>query len=184
MSTKTALFTSLGSESAPEQARPILEKVQKDFHFIPNLYGTFANSPALLEAYIALEAAFEKTRLSPTERQFVLLAASLENACQYCTAAHSTVLKQFLRVPPEVVAAVRSGSPVSDHKLSVLVNLTREIVSARGYVAQQTIDSFLAAGYRKEQVLEVLIGVALKTISNYTDHLSPNKLDTAFAAER
>jgi len=184
MSTKTALFTSLELESAPEQARPTLEKVQKGFHFIPNLYGTFANSPALLEAYMALDAAFEKTRLSPTERQLVLLAASVENACQYCTAAHSTVLKQFLRVPAEVVAAVRSGSPVFDRKLNVLVNLTREIVSARGYVDQQTIDSFLTAGYQKEQVLEVLIGVALKTISNYTDHLSPNELDKAFAADR
>jgi hypothetical protein len=118
MSTKAALFTSLGSESAPEQARPILEKVQKGFHFIPNLYGTFANSPALLEAYTAVDAAFEKSRLCSTERQLVLLAASVENACQYCTAAHSTVLKQVLRVPPEVVAAVRSGSPVSDHKLN------------------------------------------------------------------
>jgi hypothetical protein len=64
------------------------------------------------------------------------------------------------------------------------VNLTKEIVSARGHVDQQTIDSFLAAGYQKEQVLEVLIGVALKTISNYTDHLSPNELDNAFAADR
>jgi len=184
MSTKTALFTSLGLESAPEQARPMLEEVQKGFHFIPNLYGTFANSPALLEAYVSLDAAFEKTRLNPTERQIVLLATSVENECQYCIAAHSTLLKQFLRVPPEVVAAVRSGSPVSDHKLNVLVNLTREIVRARGYVDQQTIESFLAAGYQKEQVLEVLIGVALKTISNYTDHISPNELDKAFAAER
>jgi uncharacterized peroxidase-related enzyme len=184
MSTKTALFNSLGLESASEQARPILEKVQKGFQFIPNLYGTFANSPALLEAYMVLDSAFEKTRLSPTERQLVLLAASVENACQYCTAAHSTVLKQFLKVPPEVVVAVRSGSPVSDHKLNALVNLTKEIVGARGYVDQQTIDSFLAAGYQKEQVLEVLIGVALKTISNYTNHLSPNELDEAFAVER
>ncbi|HEY7306150.1 MAG TPA: carboxymuconolactone decarboxylase family protein [Bryobacteraceae bacterium] len=156
----------------------------KGFSLHSQPYGTFANSPALLEAYMALDAAFEKTRLSPTERQLVLLAVSVENACRYCTAAHSTVLKQFLRVPPEVVAAVRSGSPVSDHKLNVLVNLTREIVSARGYVDQQTIDSFLAASYQKEQVLEVLIGVALKTISNYTDHLSPNEVDKAFAAER
>jgi uncharacterized peroxidase-related enzyme len=184
MSKKTTLFISLGLESAPEKSRPILEKVQQVFKFIPNLFGTFANSPALLEGYTALDAAFEKTQLSPVERQLVLLAASVENACPYCTAAHSTVLKRFLNVPPEVVAAVRSGSPVSNQKLNALVNLTKEIVSARGHVGPPTIDSFIAAGYRKEQVLEVLIGVALKTISNYTDHLSPNELDQAFAAER
>ena len=184
MSTQIALFASLDLESAPEKSRPILEQVQKVFTFIPNLYGTFANSPALLEGYTGLDAAFEKTQFSPVERHVVLLAASVENECPYCRAAHSTVLKHFLKVPPEVVAAVRSGSPVGDSKLNALVNLTREIVSARGHVRASTIDGFVAAGYRKEQVLEVLIGVALKTISNYTDHLSPNELDQPFAAER
>jgi len=184
MSTKTTLFTSLGLESAPERSRPVLESIQKAFTFIPNLYGTFANSPALLEGYTALDAAFEKTQLSPVERQVVLLAVSVENACPYCTAAHSTVLKRFLKVPPEIVAAVRSGSLLSDHKLNALVDLTKEIVHVRGHVDPRTIESFVEAGYRKEQVLEVLIGVALKTISNYTDHLSPHEPDPAFAAER
>ena len=184
MNTKTTLFTSLGLESAPAKSRPILEEIQQAFTFIPNLFGTFANSPALLEGYTALDAAFEKTQLSPVERQVVLLAASVENACPYCTAAHSTVLKRSLNVPPAIVAAVRSGSPVSDPKLNAFVNLTKEIVGARGHVRPPTIDSFLAAGYRKEQILEVLIGVGLKTLSNYTDHLSPNELDQAFAAER
>ena len=146
MSTQTALFTSLSLESAPEKSRPILENVLKVFKFIPNLYGTFANSPALLEGYTALDAAFEKTHLSPVERQLVLLAASVENACPYCRAAHSTVLKHFLGVPPEVVSAVRSGLPVADHKLNALVDLTKEIVSAWGHAGPSTAFSRLDTG--------------------------------------
>jgi alkylhydroperoxidase family enzyme len=93
------------------------------------------------------------------------------------------VLKAFLHVPAEVVTAVRSNAPVSDPKLNALVALTKEIVSERGHVSAQTMESFLAAGYRKDQVLEVLIGVALKTMSNYLDHISPTELDPAFRAE-
>jgi uncharacterized peroxidase-related enzyme len=164
-------------ETAPEKSRPLLEKIQKSFKFIPNLYGVFANSAVLLEGYLGLEGAFEKASLSATERHIVLLAASVENSCKYCTAAHSRVLKAFLHVPAEVVSAVRSNLAVPDPKLNALVALTKEIVSERGHVRAQTTENFLAAGYRKEQVLEVLIGVALKTISNYLDHISPTELD-------
>ena len=103
---------------------------------------------------------------------------------KYCTAAHSTVLKAFLHVPAEVVSAIRSNLPLPDPKLNSLVVLTREIVVKRGHVEAQTIENFLAAGYRKDQILEVLIGVALKTMSNYADHISPTELDPAFQAER
>ena len=78
---------------------------------------------------MGLEGAFEKGTLSAVERSIVLLAASVENSCRYCTAAHSTVLKAFLHVPAEVVSAVRSNLPLSDPKLESLVALTREIVS-------------------------------------------------------
>jgi AhpD family alkylhydroperoxidase len=141
-----------GVETAPEKSRPLLEKIQKSFKFIPNLFGVFANSPVLLEGYLGLEGAFDKGSLSAVERSIVLLTASVENSCKYCTAAHSSVLKAFLHVPSEVVSAVRSNLPLPDQKLNSLVVLTREIVSERGHVGAQTIENFLAAGYRKDQI--------------------------------
>ncbi len=183
MSTQTNLFAPVGVEAAPEKSRPLLEKIQKSFKFIPNLFGVFANSAVLLEGCLGLESVFDKGSLSAVERSIVLLAASVENNCRYCTAAHSTVLKAFLHVPAEVVSAVRSDLPLPDPKLNSLVVLTREIVSERGHLGARTIENFLAAGYRKDQILEVLIGVALKTMSNYLDHISPTELDPAFQAE-
>ena len=183
MSTQHSLFSPLGLETAPEKSRLFLEKTQRSYKFIPNMFGTFANSPILLEGYLGLEGVFEKGSLTGAERHLVLLAASIENECDYCVAAHSTVLKKFLHVPAEVVSAVRSNLPLPDPKSNALVALTREMVVKRGRVEAQTIENFLAAGYRKDQILEVLIGVALKTISNYTDHISPNELDQAFQSE-
>ena len=183
MSTKPNLFKPVGLETAPEKSLPLLENIQKSFKFIPNLFGVFANSPVLLEGYLGLEKTSEKGSLTAVERQIVLLSASVENSCNYCTAAHSTVLKSFMHVPADVVSAVRANAPVSDPKLNALVALTKEIVSKRGHVEAQTIEHFLAAGYRKDQILEVLIGVALKTMSNYLDHISPTELDPAFQSE-
>jgi uncharacterized peroxidase-related enzyme len=180
---ETVIFPSLTGDEIPAGSRPLLEKVQKGFGFIPNLYAAFANSPVLLEGYINLDAAFGKATLSPAERQLVLLTASVINECAYCVAAHSTVGKHMLKIPPAVVAAVRAGQPVEDAKLDALVMLTRELVQGRGHVAAATTQAFLDAGYHNDQIGEVLIGVALKTISNYTDHLSPVKIDDAFKAE-
>jgi uncharacterized peroxidase-related enzyme len=183
MNTQEALFSPVDLETAPEKSRPLLENVQKSYKFIPNLFGVFANTPVLLEGYMALQKAFDKGSLSAVERQIILLSASVENRCGYCIAAHSTVLKAILHAPAEIVSAVRANEPVSDPKLQALVALTKEIVTERGHVSEQVMDNFRATGYQKDQVLEVLIGVALKTMSNYLDHISHTELDSAFQSE-
>jgi uncharacterized peroxidase-related enzyme len=180
----TALFVPQTVESAPENSRPILQNVKNAFGFIPNLMATFANNPSVLEGYLALDGVFEKGSFTPVERQLILLSASVENNCNYCTAAHSTIAKGFLHAAPETVSAIRISKPLADEKTNTLVNLTREIVRERGFVKQATVEAFLSAGYRKEQVMELLLGVALKTISNYLDHISPTPLDQAFEAEK
>src|SRR5262249_1721442 len=130
------------------------------------------------------DAIFEKGSFTPAERQLILLAVSVENRCPYCTAAHSTIAKAFLSVPAEIVSAIRNGTPIPERKTSALAQLTREIVRERGFVKDETIEAFLSAGYRKEQVMELLLGVALKSISNYLDHISTTPLDQAFEAEK
>jgi uncharacterized peroxidase-related enzyme len=181
--TTEALFQPLSIANAPEASKPVLENVQKAFGFIPNLMATFANSPTVLQGYLAMDAVFEKGTFTPIERQLILLAASVENNCNYCAAAHSTIAKNFLHAPAETIAAVRDRKTITDRKHNALVNLVREIVKERGYVKSDTVEAFLAAGYDKAQVMELLLGVALKTVSNYLDHISPAVLDAAFSAE-
>lgn len=150
---------------------------------MPNLMATFANSPAVLNGYIAMDSAWEKSSLSPKERQLILLTASVQNNCNYCKAAHSTVLKGMMKVDSELVANVRDGKPISDPKLNALVSFTREVVSERGYVSENTKSEFLLRGYTEVQMMEVIVGVALKTVSNYIDHLNPVEIDQAFSSE-
>jgi AhpD family alkylhydroperoxidase len=180
---EAALFHPLTINTAPDGSKPVLEQIRRTFGFVPNLMATFANSPAVIKGYLALDAEFAKT-FTPVERQLILFAASLENVCPYCTAAHSTMLKAVLNVPAEEVAAIRDEQPTGNIRHDALIALTREIVQRRGHAGRNTVAAFLAAGYRTEQVMELLLGVALKTISNYLDHLSPTTIDPAFAAER
>jgi uncharacterized peroxidase-related enzyme len=177
------LFAPLTIATAPEASRPALEKIQKSLGFIPNLMATFANNPTVLEGYLALGAVFEKGSFTPRERQIILLAASVENHCSYCAGVHSQIAKTLFHTPNEVITAVHNDTPIPDARLNALVALVRELVRERGYAKPKTIQSFLAAGYEKEQVMEILLGIALKTISNYLDHISPNHIDQAFAAE-
>lgn len=182
-STTETLYARLTVATAPKASRPMLEKVQKSLGFIPNLIATFANSATALEGYLALGAVFEKGSFTPMERQIILLAASAENNCDYCAAAHSQIAKSLLHTPTQVIAAVHDNTPVPDAKLNALVSLVRELVRDRGYAKERTIQKFLAAGYKKEQVMELLLGIALKTISNYLSHICPTPIDPAAAGD-
>ena len=184
MSTTTdRLFAPLTIATAPGASRPTLEKIQKSLGFIPNLMAVFANNPTVLEGYLALGAVFEKGSFTPRERQIILLAVSVENNCNYCAHAHSQIARGLLSTPPEIIAAVHNNSPVPDVMLNALVSLVRELVRERGYAKVNTIQKFLAAGYKRGQVMELLLGIALKTISNYLDHISPTPVDHAFAGD-
>lgn len=170
-------------ESAPEKSKATLQSIQKGFGFIPNLMATFANSPAVLNGYMALDAAYSQSSLTPKEQQLILLVVSTENNCRYCTAAHSTILKSMMKVDAALVKAIRAKADLQDSKANALVKFTREVVSERGFVSETTKENFLKEGYSEVAMMEVLMGVALKTISNYLDHLSPTPLDAAFASE-
>ncbi|MGD9582164.1 MAG: carboxymuconolactone decarboxylase family protein [Lysobacterales bacterium] len=172
-------------ESAPEAARPILEKARQQLGFVPNLYAGMANAPAVLEAYMALTGFFEKTSLSANEKQVVWLAVSVANGCEFCVAAHSMIAKKMFGVPADTVDALRSASDPANARLAALATFTRAVVSERGWVAgHPALSAFLAAGYTPQQALEVILGVTHKTLSNYANHLLETPINPQFESER
>lgn len=169
--------------TAPAASRPLLQAVDKALGFVPNLFATFAESPAVLEGILALDASLDKGSLSKVERQLIKIAVSTENGCTYCVAAHST-LAGMLKARSEVVEAVRTGAAVPDARIDALITFARAVVREKGFVPETTVAEFLAAGYTKAQVLEVVGQVGLKTLHNYVHALTKAPLDTAFEAQR
>lgn len=172
-------------ESAPEAARPILEKARQQLGFVPNLYAGMANAPAVLEAYMALSGFFDKTSLSTNEKQVVWLAVSVANGCEFCVSAHSMIAKKMFGVPADTVEALRAGRNPDNARLAALAEFTRAVVLERGWVADHpALTAFLATGYTAQQALEVILGVTHKTLSNYANHLLKTQINPQFESER
>ncbi|MEM7247031.1 MAG: carboxymuconolactone decarboxylase family protein [Acidobacteriota bacterium] len=176
----TTTFPQHTLETAPTESRPHLETVKKAYGSIPNLMATFAGSPALLEGYLALGDIFDSlTAFDATERQVVLLATSYENECDYCMAAH-TAIAGMQGVDADVIESLRKGEPLADTKLRALHDFTQAVVAKRGWVEDDDVQAFITAGYTKRHVLEVVLGVGLKTLSNFTNHVAQTPLDAQF----
>lgn len=168
------------TETAPEASRTLLEGAKKRFGFIPNLLGALSESPAALEGYMSLSTLFSATSFTATERQIVLIAASVKNGCTYCVAAHSTLAAKD-KVPEDVITALRDGTPIADSRLETLRHFTESLVENQGWVDDTATQAFIAAGFTRQQVVEILLGITQKTLSNYINHLADTPLDDAFA---
>jgi len=163
-------------ESAPVAARAGLEQVKQKFGRIPNFFAVAAESPSAVNAYLALSDVFRGTTLTPAEQQIVILAASVENKCDYCVAAHSRGAKAA-GVPEETISAITQRSPLKDAKTEALRRFVSQIVRERGWLLDQDVQAFLREGYSKAQMLDVMVGVSMKTLSNYINHLTDPPLE-------
>jgi AhpD family alkylhydroperoxidase len=170
-------FNSYTIDTAPEASRGTLEKTKKAFGFVPNLQAHMAESPELLAGYSALWDLFAKTTLTPHEQQVVYLTSNFENECHYCMAGH-TALAKMQKMEPSVIQALRDGVPLPDARLEALRRYTGIVVRNRGWVPDDELDAFLNAGFTQQNVMEVILGVATKVMSNYTNHIVKTPLDS------
>ena len=175
-----SIFDIHTKKTAQAQSAELLANAEKAYGFIPNLLGVFAESPATLKAYLTIGKIFDESSFSPTERQLVVLTASRLNECRYCMAAHSTVA-EMQKVPADIINAIRSDQPIADSKLQALRTFTTAVIDKSGWVTASETEAFLAAGYTKAQIIEVILGISFKTLSNYVNHISDTPLDDAFA---
>lgn len=172
-------FTTHTIESAPEGSKAILQGAQDALKFVPNLYATMAEAPALLKGYTTLADIFNSTSFSETERQIIMMTNNRLNGCSYCMSAH-TALSKMGGVADDVIASLRSGTALADSKLEALRQFSVVINETRGWPKESDVQAFLGAGYTQQHVLEVVLGTALKVMSNYTNHMAETDLDDAF----
>ena len=166
-------------ESAPQASRQLLQSAEQQLGFIPNLYAIMAESPSTLEAYQTLSTLFNKTAFTVIEQQLILLSISRARNCCYCLAAHGTVAKLH-KIPQEIISAVYYKQPLKDSRLEALRTFTYTVLKTEGWVEQTALQEFYQAGYQKQHVLEVILGISLKTLSNYINHMNDTPIDAEF----
>jgi AhpD family alkylhydroperoxidase len=148
--------------SAANQA--IFDQLKKALTFVPNLYATLAHSENALGSYLALQNA--KSSITGKAREVVNLVVSEVNSCEYCLAAH-TVIGGVVGFTPEQILEVRSGRASFDKKLDALAKLTRNIALNRGQADQSLVEAFFAAGWTKENLVDTIVTIGDKTVTNY-----------------
>jgi alkylhydroperoxidase family enzyme len=166
-------------ESAPEASKELLEGSQKAYGMIPGLHGVLAGSPGILDAYQRLHELFVNSSFNEEELTVVWQSINVEHACHYCVPAH-TGIAAMMKVDEAITEALRNETPLVNPKLETLRTMTLSIVRNRGHVAQEELETFYAAGYGEQQVLEIILGLSQKVISNYTNHIANTPVDAAF----
>ena len=163
-------------ESAPQASKSALQDVQKRFGMIPNLAGKMATSPVLAEAFIGIFDKVHGGSFTEPQIQTVLLTDAVTNGSAWAVALH-TALGLQAGLDPADVEGMRAGRSPSDQKLGALSTLARTLIEKRGQLADQDIERFLAAGFSKALLLEVITIVAASTITNYTGNVTNPPLE-------
>ena len=166
-------------ETAPDGAKQSLAGLQQAFGLIPNLAATMASSPPLLNSFVAAFGQFAGGTFTGGERQVLLLSNAVANGCEWAVAFHSTMaLKEG--VEPSVVDAIRNRELPADARLAALSALTRALIEKRGHLDDTDAKAFTAAGFDDDQLLEVITGVAISTMANYTGNIAQPPLEAPF----
>jgi alkylhydroperoxidase family enzyme len=166
-------------ETAPAESQPLLDKSVQNFGMIPNLHAVMAEAPALLEAYQASHEIFQKTSFDADELTVVWQTVNVEHECHYCVPAH-TAIANSMKVDSAVTEALRNRTPLPNAKLQALHLTTLALVRNRGTLSETERASFFAAGYESRQLLEIVLGISQKIMSNYVNHLAETPVDTPF----
>ncbi len=158
--------------SAANQA--IFDKLQKGIGFVPNLYAYFAKNETALADYLAFQN--RKSTLSAKEKEIVNLATSQINGCRYCLAAHTAIAKK-IGFTDQQIHDIRQGMAPFNSKFDALAKLTASIVKNKGKAEMDIVEAFFEAGYTEANLVDLIIAIGDKSISNYLHNLTELEID-------
>lgn len=164
-------------EEVSESNQEIFDGLKNKLGFVPNLY---AYSETGLGDYLSLQN--RKTSLKTKEKELVNLVVSQVNNCKYCLSAH-TVLGKMNGFSDAEILEIRKGEASFDSKLDTLAKTTKAITENKGRVSVAQKDNFFAAGYSEESLVDLIILIGDKTISNYIHNLAGFEIDFPLAPQ-
>lgn len=173
-------FNVPSKEEVSPKNQLLFDKMQKQLGMVPNLYAAFAYSENALGTYLNLENG--PTSLDTKQMEVINLVVSEVNNCNYCLAAH-TVIAKNTGFSKEQTIEMRSGSSSIDPSLNVLAKLMKSMVVNKGHIDHELIEDFFQAGYTKENLVDVIIAVGSRTITNYLHAIVDVTVDFPAAPE-
>lgn len=170
-------------DSAPEPSRDALKALEAKVGKVLNIYGGMAHSPAVLNAYVALNATItEHSSLDAATREAIALAVGAANDCSYCQAAH-TMVGRGAGLSDDQMLQIRRGDVEGDGRLAAIVAVAREAATDVGSVSDTTWRAALDAGWFDTEVADAFASVAANLFTNYFNHFAAIELDLPAAPD-
>lgn len=167
-------------EEVTPQNQEIFDNLKKQVGFVPNLYATYAYSENALGDYLALSS--RKTSLSGKEKEVINLVVSQVNECDYCLAAH-TAIGKMNGFTDEQILEIRTGEASFDSKYDALAKFVKNAVINRSHPDAEVVDNLIASGYSKENLIDAIVVIGDKTISNFINGATQIPVDFPAAPE-
>ena len=167
----TTAFTPVDPSAATGKAAELLAQVRKSLGSVPNMTKAMANSPTLLEAYLALSGVVAGGSLTPAVRERLAVATAQLNGCEYCLSAHTHVGAHVAKIDTEELERARRGRSQDGH-LAALLELSNSIAENAGDVDASDLDRARRAGVTDEEIGELVANLALNILTNYFNVLA------------
>ncbi|MES2103436.1 MAG: carboxymuconolactone decarboxylase family protein [Pseudomonadota bacterium] len=167
-------FTVPTRETVSAANQAIFDQLEKGLGMVPNLYATFAHSEHALGNYLALQNG--KSSLNAKEREVINLVVSQVNECEYCLAAHTMIAKMQGFTDAQIIE-IRKGGAAFDAKLNALAKLVKSAAENRGAATAELLEQFFAAGYTDGQLVDTVVVIGDKIITNYLYALTKVPVD-------
>lgn len=177
------LMTAASIDTAPAASQPLLQNVRKQIGSVPNMFRLVASSPAALEGYLALSGALAKGKLPAPTRERIALAVAEINGCRYCLSAHTYIGKNMAKLDDAEIAMNRKGAS-SDPRADAAVRFAAKVADQRGHVSDADLQAVRMAGYDDAEILEIVVHVALNTLTNYVNEVGGTEIDFPVVAAR
>jgi len=165
--------------TAPKKSQSVLTQTEGIYGFIPNVIGQIAEAPTALRGLINHLGLLSDSSLTIPEQQIVLLEVASQCNADYCLAANATVA-MMQGVSPTIIEDFRKGNILMDSKLEALRIFTKEMVQNRGLVSESIKEHFFKAGFTKENMFDVILGISLETLASYSAINANTPVDSQF----
>ena len=162
----------MGPDGVKSLVREIIEGLKKmgvkpiDFPDVPK--------ETAKEEEVAQETSFDAEELT-----VVWQAVNVEHGCHYCVPAHTGIAKS-MKVRDDLIEELRNDDSLSDAKLNTLKETVLAVTRNRGNIDSAQLDAFYSAGYKHQQLLGIILILAQKVMSNYTNHIAETPVDEPF----
>jgi uncharacterized peroxidase-related enzyme len=170
------LITPASVDASPAASRPLLNAVKAQLGVVPNLFRVVGSSPAALEGYLSMNGALGKGALDAPTRERIALAVAEFNGCGYCLSAHTFLGKHKAHLDDAEIEANRDGRS-HDAKAEAALRFALKVVEARGHVSDVDISDVRLAGYSDGEIVEIVLHVALNTLTNYVNEVARTAID-------